>query len=511
MSTFSNSRIIRNTLFLFFRLGITIIVNFYIVRLLLKNIGLSEFGIYTVIGGVVALFNALRGLFSSAVQRFLNFELGQGDSGRMRDVFITSLQIHFALAFLIVLLVDPGTTYFVNTMMSFGDGRLPAANWVLQFSFLTVVISVLTLPFEATIIAYEKMHVLVIFQCLQDLLTLAAALVLPYCAGDKLILYAVLVFCANLVANSGMIFYCRGRFPEVCGFSFHLDRGMFRQLSSFALWNFLGNATYSLRNQGVDVLINMFMGPSANGVCGFAYEARTAINKLISNAMLAANPQITQLYSGGNRQLFYQLIFRTTKLNFLLVSMIGIPLFFSLRFLLRFWLGDYPFELESLIRLVVLYLFVRSMIPPINSFFNALGNIRMFQIIMAVFNLLMFLLSYLTLKLGGGLSAVFWVPPVMTFIQIFALLIWMHRLDPEFPIWRYINGLLLRQVLLSVCFLAIPLLGNRYFVPETLISCLLSSLVIGGLVFAGGALLFSRSERQELLAYCKSLLNKVRN
>lgn len=311
----SNKRIAKNTLMLYFRMILTMLVSLYTSRVVLNTLGVEDFGIYNVVAGFVTMFGFLNSAMASATQRFLAFEIGKGDHDQLRNVFSMSVNIHFLIAFIIFILAETIGLWFVNTQLTIPAGRMGAAQCVYQFSILAMMVTMVSVPYNAMIIAHERMNVFAWVSIIEVSLKLFIVFMLQWFGFDKLKFYAVLTFCVSLIIRFIYGFYCSRQFKE-SRFRYFWDRPLFKTLASYAGWNLWGNIAAVLQGEGVNVLLNIFFGPVINAARGIAFQVKGAVNQFVANFQMAMNPQIIKSYAVNDLKYMHQLIFRGAKYSF---------------------------------------------------------------------------------------------------------------------------------------------------------------------------------------------------
>lgn len=299
----NNKRIAKNTLFLYLRMFLMMAISLFTSRVVLSTLGVSDYGIYNVVGGVVAMFGLLSGSITNSITRFLTFELGKEDYEQIRKVFSTSLNVMFILSAVIFVVGEIVGIWFLNYKMNIPEGRMYAANWVFQCSLVTFIISLISIPYNSTLVAHEKMSAFAyisIFEVVMKLLIVYSLYISPF---DKLKTYVVLLLLLSAVIRFIYGYYCKEHFQEV-KYHFVYDKALLKQMTSFAGWNFFGQGAYMLNNQGVNILINLFFGVTVNAARGIATQVNSAVFQFVTNFMMALNPQITKSYATGKYVFF---------------------------------------------------------------------------------------------------------------------------------------------------------------------------------------------------------------
>ena len=331
-TTENNKRIAKNTLLLYFRMLFLMAVSLYTSRVVLNALGVEDFGIYNVVGGVVAMFSVLSGSLSTAISRFITYELGKGNKENLNKIFSSAVTIQFGLAGIIILLAETIGIWFLNIKMNIPEVRMEAANWVFQFSILTFAINLISVPYNASIIAHEKMSAFAYISILEAVGKLTIAYLITISPIDKLIFYAILMCAVALVVRLTYGNYCKRHFSE-CTYHFSWDKLLLKQMFGFAGWNFIGASSAILRDQGGNVVINLFCGPTVNAARGIAFQVNNAVNQFVTNFMTALNPQITKSYASGDKEYMMTLIFQGARLSFYMLFLLSLPILVNTHYL----------------------------------------------------------------------------------------------------------------------------------------------------------------------------------
>lgn len=414
-NTGNNKRIAKNTLLLYFRMLFLMLVSLYTSRVILSSLGIEDFGIYNVVGGVVSMFTILSGSLSAAICRFITFELGTGNKERLIKVFSTSINIQLILIALIVLLLESIGLWFLNYKMVISSDRIFAANWVFQFSIITFSINLLSIPYNAAIIAHEKMVAFAYISIFDAICKLVIAFAIAYNPIDRLIYYALLIMIISVIDRLLYGIYCKKHFGET-KYKFILDKSLLREMFGFAGWNFIGASAGVLRTQGVNILINLFYGATVNAARGISVQISAAVSGLATNFMTALNPQITKSYASGDLTYMNQLILRGTKFSFYLLLLLSLPIIVEAHTILSLWLKNVPTYSVSFVQLVLIFALIEAISGPMMTAMLATGNIKRYQILVGGTNLLNLPISYILLKSFGFESF-----PEITFVVVIIL------------------------------------------------------------------------------------------
>lgn len=359
----NNKRIAKNTFLLYFRMLFTMGVSLYTSRVVLNTLGVEDFGIYNVVGGVVVMFSFLNSSLATATQRFLNYEMGQGNALKLEKVFSIALTGHYLIALSVILLAETIGLWFVSTQLEIPAERMHAALWVYQFSILTLAVSIISVPYNAVIIAHERMKVFAYVSIAEVSLKLTVVFLLVYLSFDKLVLYAFLLLVVAVIVRMIYATYCKRNFTE-CKYRFIFEKDLFAQMFCFSGWMFTGTLSNLFSSQGVNILINMFFGPIQNAARGIAYQIQGTVNAFVTNFMVAVQPQIVKSYSQGNYSYMYKLVFMASRYSFYLLFLLSLPVLLQTQYLLQLWLKNVPDYSVLFTQLVVIDLLINSSFTP---------------------------------------------------------------------------------------------------------------------------------------------------
>jgi O-antigen/teichoic acid export membrane protein len=503
----NNQRIAKNTLMLYFRMILTMLVSLYTSRVVLNTLGVEDFGIYNVVGGFVTMFGFLNSAMASATQRFLAFEIGKGDHEQLRNVFSMSINIHFLIAFIIFILAETVGLWFVNTQLTIPSGRMGAAQWVYQFSILAMMVNMVSVPYNAMIIAHERMNVFAWVSIAEVSLKLFIVFMLQWFGFDKLKFYAVLTFCVSLIIRFIYGFYCSRQFKE-SRFRYFWDKSLFKTLVSYAGWNLWGNIAAVLKDQGVNVLLNMFFGPVINAARGIAYQVSSAVNQFVANFQMAMNPQIIKSYASDDLKYMHQLIFRGAKYSFFLLFTLSLPILLETEQILRLWLKIVPDYTVIFTRLVIINVLIDCISGPLMTAAQASGKIKLYQSVVGGLLILNLPISYLFLKFGFQPQVTIFVSIGISVLALMLRLLILRNLV-KLKIENFFYQIILKITIVGIFAAIIPLLFSIFmdisihrFVIVTLTSIVSSLSVI---FFLG----LSNDERIYFINGLKKLKTKI--
>lgn len=405
-STSSNRRIAKNTLILYLRMIFILCVGLYTSRIVLNTLGVEDYGIYNVVGGFVAFFSFLNGAMATATQRFITFELARGNIARQITTFSTAAIIHIAVAAIIVIVAETVGLWFVCNKLVIPEERFSAAIWVYQFSILTMFISIVSIPYNATIIAHEKMSAFAYISILDVMLKLVIVLLLTIVTFDKLIFYAAMLLGISLLDRMIYGIYCKRHFAEV-HIKLIFDKNLFREMTNIAGWSLFGNIAGVFYTQGLNVLLNMFFGPAVNAARAIAVTIQGVVTGFVSNFQMALNPQITKSYAIGDLHRMHALIFASSKYSFFLLLFITLPIMVETQVILTLWLKVVPDHTIWFARLILCILLIDALSNPLMISSQAVGRVKVYQSVVGGLLLLILPIAYLALKLGGNPETVF--------------------------------------------------------------------------------------------------------
>lgn len=505
----NNKRIAKNTLLLYVRMLFLMLVTLYTSRVILHALGVEDYGIYNVVGGVVAMFSVISGSLSAAISRFITYVLGKGDKERLVKIFSTSVNIQFGLSLIIVLLAETVGLWFLNAKMSIPEARMAAANWVFQFSILTFIVNLISVPYNACIIAHERMSAFAYISILEAVGRLAIAFLIVVFPIDRLIFYAFLMCLVALTVRFTYGFYCKRHFEE-CKYHFIFDRSLLKQMSGFAGWNFIGAASAVLRDQGGNVVINIFCGPTVNAARGIAFQVNNAIQGFVTNFMTALNPQITKSYASGDRDYMMALIFQGARLSFYMLLFLSLPVLVNTHYILVLWLKIVPEHTVLFIQLVLIFAMSESISNPLVTAMLATGNIRNYQIVVGGLQMMNLPVSYILLRLGLFPEIVMVVAIIISQCCLAARL-YMLRGMIGLSARKYLKHVYFNVLVVTVLSAVVPVIvsqntGEGFF--NFILLCLLSLICSVLSIYYVGC---NRHERQVIVSKVKALKSKLIN
>ena len=507
-NTFANNkRIAKNTLLLYIRMFLIIIVGLYTSRIVLNTLGVTDYGIYNVVGGIVSMLAFLNSAMVAASQRFISFELGIGNLEKLKKVFCTSVSIHIALAVIILLIAESIGLWFVNTHLNIPLERMTAANWVYQCSILTLILTVVSVPYNSCIVAHEHMKAFAYVSIVEAVLKLLIVYILLVENVDKLILYAILVASVALIVRIIYGIYCKRHFEE-CSYRFVFNRKLFKEMFAFAGWSVIGNLGFSFKDQGSNIILNLFFGTAVNAARGIAMQVNGILSNFSNNFTMALNPQITKQYAAGDVESSMKLVYAGCRYSFYLLLLITIPVMINREYLLKLWLGNVPEYTSQFLMLVLISTLINVMASPIVTALQATGRIKVFQITICIIMLSELPLAYLILKNGGKPYMAMYPTILVMLVGLFARFILLKRLNPVYKLRYFAINIVCKNLLIGLfCFLISVWIREYFqhnficFLLTSFIAFTISSLVI----YLTG---FSIKEREKLTLLIKNKISK---
>lgn len=493
-------RIAKNTLFLYIRMFVVLVVNFYAVRLLLELLGIEDYGIYNIVFGIVIMFTMLNGAMSTMVQRFLCYEMGRGNDRNIRQVFTISLLFFAVLAILIIVCAETIGLWFVNNKLNIPVNRLQDARFVYQLSIVAIIAKTFQIPYTSLTISYEKMQFFAKISFLEAGCTLFSVLLLEYIPYDRLTTYAVLQTVSSVLVLAGYFFYCTVAFPCCKGIT-SFSRSQLSAMSQFFSWSILGAFANICRDQGLNIVLNIFYGVTLNATWALSRKISAAIGQLVSNFQIAFNPQLLKSYTNPNKAGFIELINSSSKYSYLLLFLVVFPVLMKTEFFLRFWLvGEFPPYLDVFVKLTIMGLLVDALCGPMWIAAQADGKIAFYQICVTII--------YLFSLSGSFIACKFNLPPYIVpcsvlltnCIGLLFRMIYLRKVG--FSCKKYITETLFPVSMVTVVCLGIW--GVVRFCVDHTAFLLLSAIVINPVIIA--ILGVNKKERAQLLKKFKEKL-----
>lgn len=503
----NNKRIAKNTLLLYGRMLLTVGISFYSTRLILANLGVDNYGIYNVIGGFVSMFYMVTSTMTQAVGRFLTFELGTGDEKKLQQTFSTSVNILLLLSLIVVLLAETVGLWFVNYKLNISPDRMVAANWIYQFSVLSFIFEMISVPYSASVISHEKMGAFALVTILKVILTLGIAFLLTVSPIDKLIFYGILILLVSVSIQLMYWIYCRKNFQE-CRYSLHIDRSIFKSMFGYAGWNFLTTCASMLSSQGVSIILNMHFGTAINAAKGIASQVNGTIGAFSKNFMTALNPQITKSYAVREIEYAKNLVCKGAKFSYLLFFFIALPCLLEVDFLLSIWLKEVPPYAGIFVQLSILSSLVEVLLNSSETLNRASGEIRNFQILVSITQLLILVFSYIVINITEN--------PIWTIVvtNILYILIFIPRVIINKPFINITFSYYFKNVLRGIIIMSImtalissiPIFYMHEGWIRLIIVCIVSTILIATFSYL---FVFTKGERIKIIRFIKTKVHII--
>ena len=465
------NRIAKNTLLLYLRMLFQLGIALYTSRAVLNALGVIDFGIYNVVGGIIVIFSFLNNAMASSTQRFLVYHLGTNDSRKLKQIFSSAIIIHFVMAVVVVGLAEIMGLWFLQAKMIIPMERLEVAKWVFHLSVISSAITILSVPYNAAIIANERMGAFAAISIIETLLKLCVAIFISFCNGDRLLWYAGLLLGVSVIVRTIYGVYCSKSFPEAKLIFPRNNKLLYKEMTSFAGWSLVGNLSVVGYTQGINLLLNIFFGPAINAARGIAVQVQNAVYGFVRSFQTAVNPQITKSYAIGDLKSMHLLIYRSSKLSFYLTLMLSLPIIIETPYVLSLWLNIVPDYTVAFFRLNLISCMIESISNPFMIGASATGKIKKYHLIIGSILLLIVPVSYIFLKLGFEPIIVYIIDILIQFIaQIIRLFLCRHLFSLN--ILFYIKDVISRIVGVAVLSVVFSLLIDSLFIEINFINAI---------------------------------------
>ncbi len=504
----SNKRIAKNTVLLYVRTLFSQLLALYTSRKILEIIGVEDFGIYNVVGGVVVMLTFLNGSMAVATQRFLTIELGKNDMHAYNKTFSMACIIHIAMALLVLVAAETLGLWFLNTYLNIPSERMFAANWVYQTSILSVMLGIVQTPYNASLMAHERMGVYAYVGMGESILRLLIVFLLLMITYDRLISYAFLLLGVQLISALIYRIYCIRHFEE-CKFRWVWDKNLFRAMLGFTGWNLFGTIAWILKDQGNNMLMNIFGGPLINAARGVSYQVSNAVQNLVNGFGTAVNPQLTKNYASEDKEGLYRLMFSSSRISFYLLLLVALPVMIEIPYLLHLWLVEVPEYTVLFTRIILLEALFNTLSGPLITSLLATGNIKWYQIVVGCIMLLNVPVSYLLLKLGFSIETPLIVSLVIIWVSIGARL-WFCKYQLSMNIPTYLHEVVKPVVVVFILSSIFPLFVYKtmeYGFIRLIVTFIISVLSVSICVYFLG---MSKGEQSFLQAFVRNHIGRFR-
>jgi len=500
-----NKRIAKNTAILYLRMFLTVGISLYTTRVILDKLGVSDYGLYNVIGGFVSMFYMVTSTLTQAIGRFLTFELGKGDVERLKTTFSNAIIILTALSVFVLILAETIGLWFVTNKLNIDDGRYDAAFWVYQFSILSFIIEMLGIPYVALVTSHERMGIYASVTLLKVILTFIMALLLSVSPCDRLIFYGMLMFIISILSQSICFIYSNKHYAET-NLKLKIDRDIFRNIFNFAGWNFLTTMAAMLSSQGINIMLNMGFGTTVNAARGIGAQINGNIGAFSRNFTIAISPQITKNYASGNIERCSMLVCNGAKYSFLLLLLLALPVIFETDYLLSLWLKDVPPYAVAFVRLQVAYSLVDVLVYTNLVLNNATGKIKAYQILISTTQLMIIPLSYIVLKITDSPISTAAVTNVLYTIIVVPRIM-LNRKFTGISWGYFFKEVIFKLAIVffltsAVCYLVILFMQPSFF--RITITAITSTV---GIFVFGGIFAMNKNERKQIITTVQNKLH----
>lgn len=456
-STKKTKTILKNTIALYVRMAFTMIISLYTSRVVLQELGIDNYGLYNVVGGMVAVFGFMKTSMASSTQRFLSFEMGKGNIEKLRDTFSICLTSHVLIAIIFLFATETVGLWYVNSHLNVPEGSLYAANWLFQFSVFALFVDILSIPFSADIISNEKMGVFAVLGIFDATLKLAIAFLIAISPIDKIIFYAFLVMLVTILNAIVVWRYCNIKFMET-HFRFYWDKEDLKRVFSFSGWTLWGQLAVVGANQGTNLVVNSFFSVAANAAVGIGQQVNNALSGLVYNFQSAFKPQITKSYAEGDFKYLNSLICASSKISFFLLFLVSLPVVANIDFILELWLDKVPDETSSFCVIYIMATLFDAISGPLWMGIFAAGNIKKYQMVISFTYLSQILIIYILYSLGISLVIGVGTKAFLNFIIIFIRVYYANKEMASFDVQKYIRNVIVPLAIVSVFVYAILIL-----------------------------------------------------
>ena len=485
----NNKRIAKNSLFMGIRMVIVLAITLYTSRVILRVLGVEDYGVYNVVAGFVSMFGFFNSSLSNGIQRFYNYELGKNGVDGARRVYNMAMLIQILLAIIIVLPTELIGIWYLHNKMVIPEGRMFAAEWIFQLSLLTFVLHIIQVPYTAAVMAHERMDFYAVVSILNVLVSLGAVFLIPYLKGDALILYGILTTFIALITLLLYLLYSKRNFKEIV-----IERtfrsSLFKEMLSFSGWNIFGTLGHMLKDQGVNLILNFFFGPIVNAARGIANQVNGGLQSFVANITIPVRPQVVQSYSKGDLNRSLTLTYTISKLSCYFLLLMALPIMLEIDFVLKVWLGNNVPEYTSVfVVIMVLNAFVLNLNSAVSGLVHASGKMRVYQLCGGTISIVSVVVVYIAMLIWNIPSIALIVLLVLDFIrQIVALLV-LKNIINEFSLKKYVNEVVIPLIIVALLAMMLPMLIHHCMSESIMRFCvvlILSVLTVGGSIYTIG-------------------------
>lgn len=502
----NNSRIAKNTLFLYLRMILVLVVSLYTTRVVLNALGVVDYGINNVVAGFVSMFAFLNTSMSNGIQRFYNFKLGSEGEEAFTKVYNMAMLIQLLLAAIVLILLETVGLWYLNNKMVIPADRMMTARWIYQFSVISLVLVIMQIPYSAAIMAHERMNYYAYVSIIEVALKLGFAFLLPHVKSDRLFVYGC--YSLGVSVLNFLLYFCYSKknFKSIrLQKGFHKD--LFRNMLSFSGWNIFGTFAYMIKGQGLNVLLNAFFGPVVNAARGISGMIGNAIQGFQSNIVISFRPQLVQSYAEGNLDRVRNMMFSLSKISFIMLFMLSMPVMIELPYILHLWLGDVvPEYTIQFTTLMLINMIVSSLNTPLTQVVHATGKMKKYQICTSVVVCLVLPFSWIILRMGGSPVIVYIISLFIVAINQVVCLIVLKMIFP-YSIKEYLIKVIVPCLILSVTATAIPLIIHLLINPSFFRLAVVALIGVIGTVYFTYIIVLNNSEKRLV----KQMIVKIKN
>lgn len=503
----NNKRIAKNTMFLYMRMLVMMLVMLYTARVVLQALGFENYGIYNVVGSIIVFFVFINNGLSGATKRYIVTEIAKGTKESQQNVFNLTIISHVLIAIVILILSETIGLWVINSVLKIPEGRMFAANICYQFTILTTLVSIMTSPYSATIVAHEKMSIYAYLSILDAILALAIAFLIKIISGDVLIVYASLMCASSIIHAILNYIYCRKHF-QMCHFKRPHNKKLLKEIFSYMGWSLTGQGAVVLTNQGVNMLVNIFCGVIVNAAMGISNQITNVVNKFVTNFQVAFNPQITKFYAIKDYKNLIKLVNRSTRYSSYLVLLFMVPICFETQNILSIWLGKYPEYAVSFSLLTIISIYFEAVTAPLWMVLCSDKNIKKYQIAVSLIFTINFIGSLILLYLGSEPYHVITLRIIVNIILIITRLLFVKSKIVDFPIKQWLHICFIRNSLILIS----PIIITYILYVQTYNNKFIELITVGGgsfiltaiSIFIGG---FNKNEKNFIKSKIKTLIN----
>lgn len=462
----SNKRILKNTLYLYVRQFVIMALSFFTTRIVLEKLGAADYGLNNVVAGFVSMFTMMNGVLQTSTRRFLSLNLGKGDKILLRNTFSTALAVHTIMAVIVAVLLETVGLWFLNNKLNIEINRMEAANWVFQFSVISVFLNITQTPFVAAITSHERFNIYAFMSIYDAVAKVLVLFILVYFPGDKLIIYSALQLTINAISIIIYKTYCMKKFDE-CRFSLHIDKTLLTQMSRFSGWSVIGNILIVGNSQGLSILLNIFFNTAVNAARGLANTVTFTITQFVNGFILAGEPQLIKLYGAGEKEKFIRLVFNITQYTLFLIALIAVPVFMEIDYVLKLWLDKVPEYTSDFIKITILSLLLMNSYIMLDKAITASGHIKQLALIANTIPIVQLPLIYLALKFGYSPVTAYWITLIPQLLGMFSDL-WIIKRYENFPSECFFINIIAKNLFLIALACIIPYYVQTFFEPGLL-------------------------------------------